>query len=501
MSKKNTHFNLSVAIFVLIFFLSPLLVNAEEKTYTGCAENAEDARLELGRNIFSQLASVSTTKTTVENVSFIQRLIGESVSDKSTEVRTAKSRITLCDIQMTTKDGNQCASVTYKSLVKCAKNNIDTQLGYASKNLPNNDNKLEIAQDWLTNIANSEGLYTVTRPDLNKNKLEKLKTIEKQLQKVLDKQFVMFEIVGANIQIKIDDEKRVRPNRYQALKIGKHSYEISAPGHCVITGKFSLSARNKKTVSVNLSDYEYPKITFTSNQGQVSLSVDGIRTPVGKTNVFKRCGGVVAYAYTYQGQTADGKITLSPGMKKTVRETFLSAKDITKNRALAASYGSGTLWQAQFVYMNTSRDANGVDSLSGIRLAQTKLKKVFRWGYDVLFLKGEKDSYAVEANMQAKLQLLNFGKSNMPLYLGPMIFLPHIGAELGVGYHDLDGKYTFEKSDDSDSEKLYKSHLVLRPSIGVDIPFSKEYSILFQYSKSLFMNRSNVISIGLNIRT
>ncbi len=501
--KMTLKINLRISI-ILCCLLAPQLLFADDsnKEYSGCGENSNEARLELGRNMSSLIQSEIGQETSVVGSSLFDLFSIDSVWSSFTSKSVTKSEMDLCGVSIVKRNGQQCAIVKHNSLVNCAKNKLDEQLTYRIKNLPDKGTeKRKTAEKWAINIASSDGLYTFVRDQLDQQKLDELKSIENDLKKLLNKQFVLFNIVGEGIKIVVNDSANVRPNQYVSLNVGKHSYRITAPNHCAVEDSFELSAKNRKVIPIDLSSYGYPELTFSSNQSGVRLTVDGKKQRVGSTVTFKKCEGLINYAFNFEGNTEDGKIELKPGIKSEIRETFVSKAEMQRNRTLVKNYEQSNLWQIHYQYISLNRQSQNIDSLYGIKLAKSKLNRAIRTGYELIYAQDDNENYAAEINGKIKLQLLNFGKKNSPLHIGSVVFIPHIGLDVGLGYHRLDKQTNFDNPDSSNWESFYKSYVVARPNIGTDLPINKDISISIEYGRSLFMNEADTFSAGLNIRT
>ena len=489
---------------LLFCLLTSQLLFAEDsnKEYSGCGANSNEARLELGRNMSSLIKSEVGQETSVVGSSLFDLFSIDSVWSSFTSKSVTKSEMDLCGVSIVERNGQQCAIVKHNSLVNCAKNKLDEQLTYRINNLPDKGTeKRKTAEKWIVNIASSDGLYTFVRDQLDQQKLDELKTIEKDLKKLLNKQFVLFNIAGENIKIVVNDSVDVRPNQYVSLSVGNHSYRITAPNHCAVEDNFELSSKNRKVIPIDLSKYGYPELTFSSNQTGVALTVDGKTERLGSTVTFKKCEGLIGYAFNFEGNTEDGKVELKPGMKSEIRETFVSKAEMQRNRTLVKNYEQSHLWHVQYQYFSLNRQTQNIDSLHGIKLAKSKLNQAIRTGYELIYAQDDNENYAVEINGKIKLQLLNFGKKDSPLHIGPVVFIPHIGLDLGLGYHRLDKQTNFDNPNSSNWESFYKSYIVARPNIGTDLPINKDISISIEYGRSLFMNESDTFTAGLNIRT
>jgi len=78
--------------------------------------------------------------------------------------------------------------------------------------------------------------------------------------------------------------------------------------------------------------------------------------------------------------------------------------------------------------------------------------------------------------------------------------LPSIGIEAGVAYHDIEGDSSLGDADATNLEDFYQSYFLLRPKVALDIAFNQDFSFTLGLSRSVFMNRSNIISAGLGVR-
>jgi len=481
----------------------PLSSIAESKTdeYEGCGDTVEEAMLNLGRNIDSQVKSEATSQQQVAGKSWLGIFSLDAMTESFSSSSSVKSDMQLCGISTIEKNGQQCAVVKRSALERCAKNKLSAQLRYTENNLPAGNQKLSTANQWLNEIGSSRRLYQFVGDALAKNDLSKLDGIEKKLRTIINKQFVSFNIAGENIKILIDDKIKATPNKAIELEIGEHSYNITAKGYCPISDKFELGLHESETINIDLIDYRFPELTFSSNYSGVSVTASGEKRNLGSTVIIDKCDGLLNYAFTFEGNTQSGSIDLQPGMKKEIRETFVSKEDMQRNRNLVRHYEKSTLWQVHYQHFLLNRQPNGIESLSGLKLSKNTLKQALRSGYELIYAQDDDNNFAVEFNGKIELQLVNFGKNDSPLHIGSVVFIPHIGLDIGLGYHELNDKTSFENPNSSNWEKFYKSYVVARPNIGVDLPISKDIGLSFGYGRSLYMNESDVFSAGINVRT
>jgi len=480
-----------LAMFCITF--SPLSISAENRILSACGATQDEARKELGKSLQSNVASSSSKKVSVitDDSSEQVKIIAQTTDDQF-------SKIALCNVKVAKEGGQYCASVSHKELSECASNKLDAQMSYLVNNLPETESvRLKKAKEWLDDIVLSTNLYTyVGNNEFDEEKLNKLISIENNLLKLLDNQYVRFDIEGATVKIKLGGSKIVQPNIDTAMKIGSYAYEISSPGYCTVKGNVDLTEKARSTVKYDMSKYTHPVITFTSNLPNVQLKVDGKNSNVGESKTMTKCEGTLAYLFTIQGVTKEGTVNLKPGLKAKIRGKFTSPADLT----IAKSYRSGQLWQVFLHNIFPSYANNQIDKLSGFKISKSNLKDSFRWGYQASFATDGKNAYAYELSAAFSLQLLDYNNGREALTLGPLVIVPSAGFDIGLAYHDLDGIRSFEDADASEWKKIYQSYGVFRPKLNIDATFNKDFGFSLSYSRSVYMNKSNIFSIGMGFK-
>lgn len=478
---------------ILMLPLPALSATDENKIFSGCGASPEEARKELGKSLHTKTESTFSSEISESKNNFFDYFTSEA---KSTTTETSK--MSLCNVSMEKKDGQFCASVSHKELTECAQKKLDSQMNYLTSNLPDTKSgRLKKAREWLNDIVFSDNLYTaVGKKEFDQGKLNRLITIENSLLKVLDNQYIRFNIKGTADKILVGGSKVIPPNQDIALKVGSYGYTITSPGHCKIEGNVQLTAKSRSVIEYDMSNFAYPQITFTSNTPTAQLKVGGENVSIGTTKTIQRCDGILSYSYAIQGVVKEGEVKLKPGLKTRVRKTFASPGGL----ATAKSYRSGKIWQAYLQNVFPTYANNNIDNLSGIKISRLTFKDSFRWGYQGAFATDSENAYSYEATGIFGLQLLDYNNGREALVLGPLVIIPVIGIEAGLGYHDLDGVSTFEDADASEWKNIYQSYIILRPKLGIDAAINKDFSISMSYSRSIYMNKSNIFSIGAGFR-
>ena len=501
LSFRQLHYNeikmkpiTAVFLFLLgIHFSTTTLAEDDKSDYSGCGSTAQEARKELSKSLHTRSASSFSSEVSETKNNFFNHFTSKATS-KSSE----SSKMTLCNVSVKKTGDQYCATVSHSALSKCAANKLDAQMNYLSKNLPTvNSARLAKAKEWLDDIVYSDQLYTALgRNNFDKDQLNQLVPIENNLLKILDNQFVRFNIKGASATITIGDNQKVPANQDIAMKVGNYRYAITSSGYCPIEGNVQLSSKGRSVVTYDLEKYRFPEITFSSNITNAALSVGGKPLRVGTTKTFQRCSGTLAYSFSHNGVTKEGNATLSPGLRTTIRKTLPSAGSLAKVKA----YKSGKLWQVQLQNMLLNHETQGVSSLSGFSVGRVFLKESFRWGYQASFATDSEEAYSYQIVSLLGLQMLDYNDGKEVLILGPLVFMPILGLEIGLAYHDINGVSTFEEEGADDWTNFYQSYVILRPKIGFDLAVNKDISIAVNYSRSIYVNKSDILSIGAGFR-
>lgn len=481
-------------LIILLSLSSPSFAN-ERTIHSACSSSKDDARKELAKTLYTEIKSTVSKFVSVsgnggnENIDIMMKTADEQ-----------STQMTLCNVKVVAKDGQFCASVTNKELTDCAQKRLSEQsTHFLISNLPiTGAPRGEKARKWLDDIISSNGLYRVVgKNNLNQSQLKKLVSIENDLLNVLNKQYVRFDVQGAIVKIHLDNGRAIPNNQDIELKNGTYSYAIRSSDHCTINENFTLTPKVRKVVRYDMDNYTFPKITFTSTPPNAQLKIGGESATDGTTRTVTRCDGVLPYSFALSGVNKTGEVKLSPGLNKTISVKFTPPHILNT----AQSYRSGKkIWQAHFHNLFPTHKENGVGRLSGFKVSQLTLKESFRWGYFGAFATDADNSSAYELGAEFSLQLLDYNLGREALFLGPFFIMPSAGIEAGIAYHYLDGNSSFGASDASNWENIYQSYFLLRPKIAIDAAFNKDYSFSLSYSHSLFMNRSNVLALGLGLR-
>ena len=478
---------------LLMPLISTYVSAAENKIYSGCGSSQQEARKELAKNLHSYVKSSFEKEVTESKTSLI-----DYFTQKTTVKDSQSTQISLCNVSIEKNNGEVCASVSQTELKDCAQNMLESQQSFLVSNLPTTEKaRLKKAREWLNDIVYADTLYTVVgKNKFDQKKMRNIVKIENSLLKVLDNQYVRFDIRGASVNILVGSNKKVSAGKDTALKVGTHAYKITSPGHCEITGNVTLTEKGVSRISYDMTDYTLPEITFVSRPPNAQLTVGGKNTRVGSRITEQRCDGVLPYSFTLQGVTKDGDVTLKPGLKTTVKEKF-TPPDVIDT---AKGYRKGKIWKIQLENILPNFRNNNIDKLSGIKVSRQTMKDNFRWGYNAVYATDQENSHAVEMTGEFSLQFLDYNLGREALYFGPFVFIPSVGIELGLGYHDFNGVRSFEDIDASEWKKIYQSYVVLRPMIGFDAAINKDINFTFNYSRSIYMNESDVMSIGMGFR-
>ncbi|MDH5544825.1 MAG: hypothetical protein OEZ43_04480 [Gammaproteobacteria bacterium] len=483
---------LALAMFCTLATKSALANDSAE--FTACGADADEARAELGKNLIVGVETRFQRQTnTAENGIFDFFSTHTSVQHKQT------SNIFLCNTKTEQEvDGRYCAKVGMEELQECAQKKLDQQLRYSTTNLPDASTaRLTLAQQWMDDINQSRGLYTVVgQVHLGIERLHQLISIEKALMQELHTQFVRFNVKGGEATITVDNDTKIPIGRDVALENGKHSYRIESIGHCPIDGEFELHSLNKHEVSHDLDGFRFPELSFQSNLADIELMVDGKKESVGTYKVINRCEGTVAYAYTYQEVTKTGQVKLKPGMRQKIYRGFSSKQII----GLVDKYKRGSYWLVHYENYLPAKSTLGIRRYEGVRISRHTLNDYFRKGWQFAYVSGKNGSYMIDYSASFRLQLLDFKNATSVLHLGSFVFIPHIGIEAGISYRKIGNSKNFSTIDIDRMDRDFKKIVVMRPSIGVDTTFNSGFTFSAIYGKNLYINQENTFSLGMGFR-
>ena len=200
-----------------------------------------------------------------------------------------------------------------------------------------------------------------------------------------------------------------------------------------------------------MNDHNLPYMIINSNKKDAVLKIDGKKHKLGTKYISEKCdNSEIPYTVDYQFDHESGSLTLEPNETLEKNYTFYSNSELAKFSKLATNYADSTKVEIKYGYMNVNhRDKyEDFENLNTIQLNYIKTIKAFRYGFGLLY--GESsESSPVEGNKSTAYEFYyNFGfelatlSKNNALHIGPVVFVPSLTGQVGVGYHELYNKKT-----------------------------------------------------------
>jgi len=444
--------------------------------YEGCGLNKKEALNALSQTIYVNVNNKFQKKEKLTLSSF----------DKDIETETTQtSNLTLKNVKYINKNGEVCAIVDKKDVIESAKNELKILKNYKLSNLPKNfKEKQKTILDLLSKIAFVKAVLKLDETTLNN-----LTTLEKKLKDLSNVGEVIFNTNIPNATIKIAGiNKTFKPSTPILLPAGEYSYTITAPNKCPITGQFVVKAKESFTINKDLGDY--PVITFTSNQSNVDVELDGKSVRLDTPTQLHKCQGNAVWSMKFEDQKESGKIELAPGVKETINKDFTPRLVMKKLKEKVDYYTKSKEVTINYGYAITTNDDTTWDSEKRIEVRQFNNYGIYKLGLGLLA--GTKTKWTakemneLEIAISARIQIPEIADYTLHLYRMPVI--PYIGVE---------GGWDFYKFIDNKNYDLNDITSVFRGTAGITFLLHKQFGFNIEYSHDFMEKRDHIFSAGL----
>ena len=444
--------------------------------YEGCGLNKKEALNALSQTIYVNVNNKFQKKEKLTLSSF----------DKDIETETTQtSNLTLKNVKYINKNGEVCAIVDKKDVIESAKNELKILKNYKLSNLPKNfKEKQKTILDLLSKIAFVKAVLKLDETTLNN-----LTTLEKKLKDLSNVGEVIFNTNIPNATIKIAGiNKTFKPSTPILLPAGEYSYTITAPNKCPITGQFVVKAKESFTINKDLGDY--PVITFTSNQSNVDVELDGKSVRLDTPTQLHKCQGNAVWSMKFEDQKESGKIELAPGVKETINKDFTPRLVMKKLKEKVDYYTKSKEVTINYGYAITTNDDTTWDSEKRIEVRQFNNYGIYKLGFGILA--GTQNNWTakemneLEIAISARIQIPEIADYTLHLYRMPVI--PYIGVE---------GGWDFYKFIDNKNYDLNDITSVFRGTAGITFLLHKQFGFNIEYSHDFMEKRDHIFSAGL----
>jgi hypothetical protein len=340
-------------------------------------------------------------------------------------------------------------------------------------------------QKTISNLLSKISFVKATLT-LNTNQINKLNQLEKNLKDLANMAEVVFNVNIPNAKIKISGiNKTYQPSTPILLSQGEYSYTITAPNKCPVSGEFTIKAKESFTINKDLGDY--PTITFTSNQKNVNIRLNGSRVPLNTPKTLKKCEGKAVWSMSFEDQVENGEIDLEPNMKETINQDFTPKLAMKKIKEKVKYYTHSK--EVTINYGYTLSDTKEWDSNKRLELRTFNNYGIYKLGFGILAGTQSKwtakDMDELEVMISARVQIPEIFDTTLHIYRMPII--PYFGVEDGWDiYKFIDNNY---KIDDITS--------IVRGTIGATFLFHKQFGINIEYSHDFMEKKDYIFSAGV----
>ncbi len=234
-------------------------------------------------------------------------------------------------ISYTHSGANICAVINKESLLNISQKMYADAKRYQASLLPEDPKtrytQIENYTQHLQVTTSLISLFPKSFSSADKNYMDqKVKSLNK-IKKTTYPQYVIFNVQSETPETILLDGKLVAKNEKIHLKVGDHSYKITASDRCDITGDINVNLFEEETISASFSSLHYPTILFITDKRATAM-VNGDTVSLNKTTPIKKCEGDVQYLVKFASQNRMETITLSPEKKFSIELNFLNPDEI-----------------------------------------------------------------------------------------------------------------------------------------------------------------------------
>ncbi|MEA2017950.1 MAG: hypothetical protein U9N59_05840 [Campylobacterota bacterium] len=491
-------------LLLTLLLCSTSLLIANDNIYKGCGENENEARINLANNISTKIESTTSLEKSNSSI-FGFELFSKTFKKNSKQT----SNLSLKNVQISNENDKVCATIDKDELFILTKQLITKIDNYNEKSLPKYEKdkviKLnEILSDIKNCIVLSEVYQNVLEKDTTKNLQQKQKYFL-NLRKQYHSQFVKITIIGDFSKLEIDNIKQ-NHNKELFLKSGNHKFKITSSKYCEIEKEFTLNSSEDFETIINMDEYNFPYIIVDSNKKDAVLSINNENKILGDKHIFKNCDGTnIPYWVTYNNQKENGNFTLNPNESLEKSFIFYSNKELSQFNELSKSYEDTTRLEIKYGYMGVSLsdDYEDFENINTLQVNLINTTKAFRYGFGAVY--GQSDNSTIyELYYNIGLQLSRLGETSS-IRLGPIVMIPSLTAQIGVGYHELyDTKNEllvdrFPTNEDIEENNFSRDYGVLKTNFGIDFIVNKSIGINIFAQKQFTMEKSTTFGAGLSL--
>lgn len=475
----------------------------------GCAETADAARVELSKTISSAIFSRSESEKKKSRLSLIDfKMSSFELSE------TIETSIELTGVKVEKRGDEYCASILRDDLLNNAQTQYQQVKEIDLQRLPTEYKpRVTLLNEYQRQRDQVAGLMNYFPGEFTSKEMARVEQLKSEILKKMTMGYLRFNLRGANkdTAILIDNQKLVKEGESVELDSGTHTYKITSPNHCVLTGETSVAAMQLEEVQFNLKDHDLPRILISVNQANARIELDGKPVVSGESNIIDRCSGEVGYKVVFEEETKTDTIELVSGMDESINVSFMSNEQRQKLSQQALRLRSGERVYIGYQASVPDSSFNSDDTISSLRLMALWASNSWQWGGGILIGQGSAEpdiSRFYEIYVHGRLQLTSVGSNNQPLNLLGLPIIPYIGLESGFANHRLGGlkgggtttQFPDPDSTSQDDGDWVRDHLIGRGIFGLQFPLGEDFTIDMAASKLFTMEESLEFLMGVSVK-
>lgn len=392
--------------------------------------------------------------------------------------------MTLIDVKITEKNNQKCASISEKAL----KNSVTAKAYELSKK-----DISEFKNNFATTLGEIDFVLQYGKKyNIPTQTIDALLDLKKGLQKKEKMGFVTFKSAVQEFRVSVDG---VMINSFEEFEIehGHHTYKATTHGKCDVSGSFDVTKGEHITQEVVFGNYPKIVIGSTKPMTDVTLMIDGKEAIIGQEVEIARCEGSVAYKADYkqvygEDQSVGGDIALSQNLVKRVDVDFLSKDDIDNLKNMVANYKKSAL--KSFDYGVGMSGVKSYLFTQKLYFHDYKVRDFLRYGMSWEYGFGKAFGEVKEFNFiyHGLIEFPYFGNKSIPFHINKVVFVPYLGAGVGLGYHP---SLPFET--------IVKNYTIMQTITGADVMLASKFGIALNIVKNFTMQESIELNIGLSL--
>ncbi|KIM11172.1 MAG: hypothetical protein KU37_05850 [Sulfuricurvum sp. PC08-66] len=519
-----------------------------QKLYEACETTPKEALAALANQIISNVSSEFSLDESTQTGG----IFGPNASKSAKRSISSQSRLTLTDVTYVQANGMVCAQISQEQLLEIARGKLKNIKHASLDKLPTDEiAAVNMLEEHLADLRQIKATATLLPNAFNDADLA---LVNQQLQLFSNEranrftQKISFLLTpDTNYTLTVDGVPQKRLFDVY-LRTGKHAYTLEAPHMAPYSGEFELLGLQERTVSLDLSGNQLPKITFAIAK-EAQLFVDGkpfnsnITTPIAVGSHTYRVEhpsycpiegdfalnlganhtitiDVARYGFpqlTINSNQSNARLLIAGqewSLGKTQTFDTCSHKDISYQITFAGTTKTGTVGLEAGMVRTLNVDFLTKVDEENLKAIAANYEKGGRWvvragadwpepamisyqldlldhskwlrhGWGGLWGRGD-TSWVADLHYTFAMQLSTFGNNNMPLHLENIaVLIPYFGVEAGLALRGGDMAGVMG---------------VLKTVVGVDVAFTKYISVeLFYHQNTISDRKNSVVGLALSL--